>query len=66
MATSGSGQPTFTFTGTTGHIYTIERSNDLVVWTVAGTATESPAGSGNFLFVDTSASGSKWFYRIRY
>jgi len=66
MATSGSGQPTFTFTGTTGHIYTIERSSDLVAWTVAGTATESPAGSGNFVFVDATASGSKWFYRIRY
>jgi hypothetical protein len=63
---SGSAQPTFAFTGTTGHIYTIEGSNDLVVWTVAGTATESPAGSGNFVFVDVSAFPGARFYRIRY
>ncbi len=66
MAKPGSNRATLAFTGTTGHLYTVERSDNLVTWAVAGTATENPAGSGQFIFSDNTATGSKRFYRLRY
>ncbi|MEP6662128.1 MAG: hypothetical protein ABJC04_00565 [Verrucomicrobiota bacterium] len=61
---------TLTFSGTTGATYSIVSSTDIATplssWTVVGTATESPAGSGQFQFTDSSpATSSQRFYTVR-
>jgi hypothetical protein len=51
-------------TGTIGHTYNIQASQDLITWTVIGTVTMGASGSLNF--TDTNAASfSKRFYRIQ-
>ena len=53
-----------TVTGTIGHTYNIQASQDLITWTVIGTVTVGAGGSSNF--TDTNAASfSKRFYRIQ-
>ncbi|MEO7299252.1 MAG: hypothetical protein ABI042_11830 [Verrucomicrobiota bacterium] len=58
-----------TFSGTTGATYSIVSSTDIATpltsWTVAGTATESPSGSGQFQFTDTLPATGQRFYAVR-
>ena len=57
------GQFTLTVTGTTGHTYDIEATQDFNTWTVIGTETMGLGGSFNF--TDTNApSYSSRFYRM--
>jgi len=60
------GQATVTFTGVSGWNYVVEYSDDLIVWRLGGTATESPVGSGNFIFQDANAPVGQRFYQIGY
>ncbi|HXR48942.1 MAG TPA: fibronectin type III domain-containing protein [Candidatus Limnocylindrales bacterium] len=53
-----------TITGTIGHTYNIQASQNLITWTVIGSVTVGAGGSSNF--TDTNAvSFSKRFYRIQ-
>ena len=53
-----------TVTGTIGHTYNVQASQDLITWTVIGTVTMGANGSSNF--TDTNAASfSKRFYRIQ-
>ncbi len=53
-----------TVTGTIGHTYNIQASQDLITWTVIGSVTMGASGSLNF--TDTNAASfSKRFYRIQ-
>jgi hypothetical protein len=53
-----------TVTGTIGHSYNIQASQDLITWTVIGTVTMGASGTLNF--TDTNAASfSKRFYRIQ-
>ncbi|MFZ0826422.1 MAG: fibronectin type III domain-containing protein [Verrucomicrobiia bacterium] len=58
------GQFAMTLTGTVGHTYDIEATQDFKTWTVIGTVTVGPSGSLNF--TDTNAASfSNRFYRTR-
>ena len=53
-----------TVTGTIGHTYNVQASQDLISWTVIGTVTVGTSGSSDF--TDTNAANfSKRFYRIQ-
>ncbi len=53
-----------TVTGTIGHVYKIQASQDLITWTVIGTVTMGAGGSVDF--TDTNAASFlRRFYRIQ-
>jgi hypothetical protein len=53
-----------TITGTIGHTYNIQASQNLITWRVIGSVTVGAGGSSNF--TDTNAASfSKRFYRIQ-
>jgi hypothetical protein len=57
-------QFTLTVTGTIGHTYNIQATQDFKTWTVIGTVTVGVSGSVNF--TDTNAASfSRRFYRTR-
>jgi len=55
---------TLTVTGPAGHTYDIEASEDLITWTVIGTATLDASGSLNFTDADAPNYPQR-FYRTR-
>jgi len=59
----------FAFTNFTGLSFSVLATNNLAVpkssWPVVGTAIEYPAGSGNYQYTNTSATGTNQFYIIR-
>lgn len=69
---TGGGSPaaTFTFTNTPGLTFSVLATNNVSApkanWPVIGTATESPASSGNYQFTDPNgATNSARFYLLR-
>jgi hypothetical protein len=58
----GSGSASLTFAGLPGYTYSVERSTDLVNWTIVET-TNAPAG-GAFLFTDGAAPVAGAYYRL--
>ena len=66
---ASSGVFAFAFTNYTGLSFSVLATNDLTVpaasWPVVGTAVEYPAGSGNYQYTNTSATGAQQFYIIR-
>ena len=64
IRTMPAGQFALTVTGTVGHTYDIQATQDFVTWTVIGTATVGAGGSLNF--TDTNAASfTRRFYRTR-
>ena len=65
----GGGKFKFAFTNYTGLSFSVLATNNLAVpkssWPVVGIAVEYPAGSGNYQYTNTSATGSNQFYIIR-
>jgi hypothetical protein len=64
------GKLAFAFTNLTGLSYSVLATNNVTApvatWPVIGSATESPAGSGHYQFIDpNSATNSPQFYRLR-
>ncbi|HEY5296587.1 MAG TPA: DUF1533 domain-containing protein [Verrucomicrobiae bacterium] len=67
---NGAGSLQFNFTSATGLGFSILATNNLTAplntWPVIGTAIESPAGSGQYHFIDPNpATNSTEFYRLR-
>ena len=54
---------TLTFTARANRAYTLQKSTDLVAWTVAGTHA-AEAADHTAIFIDPAATGSKNFYRL--
>jgi hypothetical protein len=66
----GSSALTFTFTNTPGLTFSVLGTNNVgaprATWPVIGTATESPANSGNYQFTDANgATNAARFYLLR-
>jgi hypothetical protein len=59
----------FSFTNATGLSFSVLGTNNLTApktnWPVVGAAIESPAGSGNYQFTNSSAAGAQQYYIIR-
>jgi hypothetical protein len=69
-STVSGGKITFQFTGTTGLTnYNVLATSDLTVprasWQVVGQAVESPAGSGNYSYTNSTPANAAQFYMIR-
>jgi hypothetical protein len=58
------GQFTLNVSGTAGHTYAIEATEDLMTWTIIGTVTLDAGGSLDFTDTD-AANYPQRFYRIR-
>ena len=64
ISTMPAGRFALAVTGTVGHTYDIQATQDFKTWTVIGTVTVGATGSLNF--TDTNApSFSRRFYRTR-
>ena len=58
------GQFALTLTGTVGHTYNIQATQDFQTWTIIGTVTVGASGTLNF--TDTNAASfSRRFYRTQ-
>jgi hypothetical protein len=59
----------FSFTNATGLSFSVLATNNLAAprasWPVVGQATESPAGSGNYQYTNSTPTNSQLFYMIR-
>ena len=66
---TASGKLTFSFTNATGLSFSVLATNDLTApvptWPVVGPAVESPAGSGNYQYTNSSTTGAQSFYILR-
>lgn len=66
---SSAGQFVFAFTNATGLSFSVLATNHITApiatWPVVGQAIESPAGSGNYRYTDSSATNSTRFYILR-
>ncbi|HEV2692179.1 MAG TPA: hypothetical protein VG347_04725, partial [Verrucomicrobiae bacterium] len=59
----------FLFTNATGLSFSVLATNKLAApvatWPVLGTAVESPAGSGNYRFTNSTTATNMLFFRLR-
>ena len=62
VATLAGGKALLTFQGVPGLVYQIQRSSDLVIWTVLATVTAGSDGAA--VFTDESPSQPQAFYRL--
>lgn len=66
---SVAGTAQFSFTNIIGGSFTVFATTNLALpyntWSLVGTATESPVGSGQFQFTDPAATGPRLFYRVQ-
>ena len=67
--TIGSGAFTINFTNATGASFSVLATNNLTApkatWPVVGQAIESPAGSGNYRFTNSTPNSAALFYLLR-
>jgi hypothetical protein len=60
---------TFAFTNATGLSFSVVATNDLTApvatWPVVGNAVESPAGSGNYVYTNSSPTNAMQYYMLR-
>ena len=63
------GKVTFAFTNVTGLSFSVVATNDitapLATWPVVGTAVESPAGSGNYSYTNSSVTNVQQYFILR-
>jgi hypothetical protein len=68
-AAVNNGKMTFTFTNVTGLSFSIVATNDITApvatWPVVGAAVESPAGSGNYSYTNSSATNGQQYFLLR-
>jgi hypothetical protein len=66
---TANGKMTFAFTNVTGLSFSILATNDITApvatWPVVGTAIESPAGSGNYSYTNSSATNGQQYFILR-
>jgi len=70
VSLNGGGALTFSFTSSPGLSFSVLATNNVAApvatWPVVGSATETPAGSGHYLFNDSNpATNSSLFYLLR-